>query len=943
MSKIIVKSLITKGFLLCCVTILLWGLIASTAVKARDYGEFSVSMCHDGEWETVGSLSYGKFFTEQQIRLSGGDLSGEITVAIDHYGTSAAHIDAVTLGGVAPSRVTGTDADEAFALMKLASNDYDVIDAQGRSLNFTFHVDDVAPILSVVARIEAEHILEVPFQFPPDNLYQHLDESSSFYTYSLNSQWGRLIVDGELEGEYLGMPFFQEYCQPGSGHPAGYTYGWVCNDHRNLYVAIDFTSDNTMDGDVDYAKVYVKTPNGLREFKISVPEQEWGVPGFTYTSRAAYEHKVYEFEIPLTEIGVVEPVAGEVLEIAFAAYGTATAIWYDPKMHFPQMPNPSGWAVDATGNLLADDWLCTKTGAVEAIQFWGSWEGGSVGIISEFIVRIYADIPVNPAAEIMHSRPGDLLWERTFSLGQFSVYPVKSLEMQGWYRPCSGTSLNLQDHQGYYEYKIQEIADPFIQQEGTVYWLSISAVVAQNGGAIWGWKSSLDRWNDDAVCGEDWQVEFHWVELWEPSVPIVNDFSVAFNPDGSFDGGGGTDYFGLGWYEYPNTNWWNIWFYDHPYVEGRKDISITFGAEPWGPGAEFQVAVNWSTPEWSLVGNPPGENREPPLPPLTPEEEALYIGREILVDDGVPEGKFYEDIIFEIHDYNPEWVSIDVRGTNLSIEGTITHKCSRSLDLAFVILGQAECGPTPDGQGCKDIPCPNPDEECRPKCVNLDFNAENVTVTECECVSEEDCRIDISEGVGGPCIVDDNGTGTATLPPMDCQYASPDELWQIIDGLPPGSTIEGPGILEDFLCNDDPNCTLPLAPGECETSGGSLGGDGHCFEATLDLTLHGTGDLAGFNRHLAVLPVFCEVHTGPRVPGDPVQTFPADMYRLQGELFGDPDFCTFRVRGGTDLGLPSPGQTTITDLGGGLYHIDSFFDITYQIEFEGCPGSVLDG
>ena len=91
------------------------------------------------------------------------------------------------------------------------------------------------------------------------------------------------------------------------------------------------------------------------------------------------------------------------------------------------------------------------------------------------------------------------------------------------------------------------------------------------------------------------------------------------------------------------------------------------------------------------------------------------------------------------------------------------------------------------------------------------------------------------------------------------------------------------------------------------------------------------------------MPVSCEVHTGPRNPGDPVQMFPQEMYRLHGELFGDPDFCLFRVLGGIDYGLPGPGECTLTELPSGDFAVDSFFDITYQIEFEGCPGSQLDG
>ncbi|MCP3980165.1 MAG: hypothetical protein GY716_12740, partial [bacterium] len=66
-------------------------------------------------------------------------------------------------------------------------------------------------------------------------------------------------------------------------------------------------------------------------------------------------------------------------------------------------------------------------------------------------------------------------------------------------------------------------------------------------------------------------------------------------------------------------------------------------------------------------------------------------------------------------------------------------------------------------------------------------------------------------------------------------------------------------------------------------------------------------------------------------------------FRLQGELFGDPDFDLLRITAGTDFGLPSPGHTTLTQVPGGSFNVDSFFDITYQIEFVGAPGSQLDG
>ncbi|MBN2020179.1 MAG: hypothetical protein JW749_08140, partial [Sedimentisphaerales bacterium] len=89
------------------------------------------------------------------------------------------------------------------------------------------------------------------------------------------------------------------------------------------------------------------------------------------------------------------------------------------------------------------------------------------------------------------------------------------------------------------------------------------------------------------------------------------------------------------------------------------------------------------------------------------------------------------------------------------------------------------------------------------------------------------------------CVQPDNGTGTATLPPIGCKYITPDEPFKIIVGLPVGTTIEMVGTLKDFVCCDGPSscstCSLTLSAGECETAGGTLGGDGHCFEATLEL------------------------------------------------------------------------------------------------------------
>jgi len=179
-----------------------------------------------------------------------------------------------------------------------------------------------------------------------------------------------------------------------------------------------------------------------------------------------------------------------------------------------------------------------------------------------------------------------------------------------------------------------------------------------------------------------------------------------------------------------------------------------------------------------------------------------------------------------------------------------------------------------------------------------------------------------------PCIVPDNGLGTADLPPGGCGYTGLSPM-MIINGLPPGTTIECTSYMDSFFD------IFYLA-------GGMFGGEIQQFHAQLAMELTGTGSMAGYFRP-AFFDIFVEMDSGPRMLGASVQSFPHELMSMQGQIMGDPDFDLLRITAGTNYGMPSPGHTTLTQVAGGDWSVDSFFDITYRIDFVGNPGGPLSG
>jgi len=199
----------------------------------------------------------------------------------------------------------------------------------------------------------------------------------------------------------------------------------------------------------------------------------------------------------------------------------------DPhKMHYPQLPDPNGWDVNASWpKVLADDWMCSQTGPVADIHFWGSWYNDQQLPIEYIHVSIHEDIPAGPTNP--YSRPGDLLWQRDFFPGQFAYRPWGSGN-QGWYDPNTGEYFP-NNHQLTWQFNIVDIPEPYYQTEGTIYWLDISVKLPDGMPPWFGWKTSLDHWNDDAVWGD--YPDPLWRELRDPISQESLDLAFVITPE----------------------------------------------------------------------------------------------------------------------------------------------------------------------------------------------------------------------------------------------------------------------------------------------------------------------------------------------------------------------------------------------------------------------------
>jgi hypothetical protein len=202
---------------------------------------------------------------------------------------------------------------------------------------------------------------------------------------------------------------------------------------------------------------------------------------------------------------------GLLFAVALLGLALAVSADWDPTQpaKWVQYPDLSASGVDVNASyqyILADDFECTHTGQILSIHIWGSWLNDYLPFGTDpsavvFTVSFHADIPADESPT-GYSMPGDYLWYRQFGPGEFGVQVWREGLREGWMDPPDTYVWPADSVCWQYNFYLD---DGEFYQQGTpdsavIYWLNVKAEPVDDM-AWFGWKTSIDHWNDDGVYG----------------------------------------------------------------------------------------------------------------------------------------------------------------------------------------------------------------------------------------------------------------------------------------------------------------------------------------------------------------------------------------------------------------------------------------------------------
>jgi hypothetical protein len=181
-------------------------------------------------------------------------------------------------------------------------------------------------------------------------------------------------------------------------------------------------------------------------------------------------------------------------------------------LQFPDMADGINIVSLPDEPVVADDWLCTDGKPITEVHFWGSylspagdvhWQMENPGPpqsplpdpprVDGFKLSFHRDVRAGVDPEMPWSHPGELIRE--------TWIPASEVRERYWdsVPHTDVTGRTWWEHKFYYQIRLE---DPFLQEAGTVYWLDIGAKPVDGSHWVWGWETSKDHWNDNAVRGD---------------------------------------------------------------------------------------------------------------------------------------------------------------------------------------------------------------------------------------------------------------------------------------------------------------------------------------------------------------------------------------------------------------------------------------------------------
>ena len=223
-----------------------------------------------------------------------------------------------------------------------------------------------------------------------------------------------------------------------------------------------------------------------------------------------------------------------------------------PNTKWVQHPDTTGWDVRVTcPKILADDFPCYETGWITDVHLWGSWKDDVEGHIDNIHLSIHSNIPDCGHG---YSVPGDELWSVDINPDDYPGGQVIIREcteyghpLQGWYDPnLTAEPYIVDDHDTIWQVNILLADEDWFVQRGMpdnpiIYWLDVCVQVSpieDPAGTIpnevdFGWKTSSEQWNDDAVWGDLLANDFDGSE--PGGVEWWNELRDPINPEKSLD------------------------------------------------------------------------------------------------------------------------------------------------------------------------------------------------------------------------------------------------------------------------------------------------------------------------------------------------------------------------------------------------------------------------